>query len=135
MLTPYVGNLLEGMPKSCKLPLIDYGSAGAMGFYQLQLKDIMAYPDLQTEVFHSFREVGNSFVIFLLFEQVLSAHEVQSTTLAMPFQGNIPFIVQSMFGRSVASCVPASRARARVCVSLFLSVCVFAFGCFHNVFY
>jgi hypothetical protein len=24
-----------------KLPLFDYGSAGALGFYQLQLKDLM----------------------------------------------------------------------------------------------
>lgn len=28
VLTPYVHNLLEGMPKTCKLPIFDYGSAG-----------------------------------------------------------------------------------------------------------
>ncbi|EGD72022.1 hypothetical protein PTSG_00038 [Salpingoeca rosetta] len=94
VLTPYVANLLDGMPKSCRLPLIDYGSVGAMGFYQLQLKDIMAYPDLQTEVFHSFREVGNSFIIFVLIEQVLSVLEVEETVLAMPFQGDVPCLVK-----------------------------------------
>jgi hypothetical protein len=41
-LTPYVASLLEGMPKVAKLPLFAYGSKGALGFYQLQLKDLMS---------------------------------------------------------------------------------------------
>ena len=40
-LTPYVTSLLDGMQPVIKLPLFDYGSAGALGFYQLQLKDLM----------------------------------------------------------------------------------------------
>ena len=64
-LSPYVQSLLDGMPKSCKLPRFDYGSAGALGFYQLTLKEIMSYKDLQTEVFHAFREIGNGVLIFL----------------------------------------------------------------------
>lgn len=57
------------MPKKCRLPAYDYGAvggytvlnttttsyhaahdAGAMGFFQMRLKDVMMYRDLQTEV-------------------------------------------------------------------------------------
>lgn len=89
-LTPYVSSLLEGMPKVAKLPLFDYGSAGAVGFYELQLKEVMSYKDLQTEVFHSFREVGNAFVIFRLFEETLNMEEVLDLSYSKPFCGDIP---------------------------------------------
>lgn len=89
-LSPYVQSLLDGMPKACKLPLFDYGGAGAMGFYQLSLKEIMAYPDLQTEVFQAFREIGNGVIIFLMLEQSISREEIMDLGQSMPFRGIIP---------------------------------------------
>jgi cytoplasmic FMR1 interacting protein len=41
------------------------------GFYAPHLKDVMGYSQLQTEVFHTFREIGNAFIIFQLFEETL----------------------------------------------------------------
>lgn len=89
-LAPYVTSLVAGMPKACKLPLYEYGSDGAIGFYQLTLKDIMIYPDLQTEVFHAFREIGNSVVAFLMLEESITKEEVLDLAQAMPFQGVVP---------------------------------------------
>lgn len=64
-----MASLLEGMPKVCKLPLFDYGASGCLGFYQLRLAEVLAYKDLQTEVFHLFREIGNAIICFLLMEE------------------------------------------------------------------
>eukprot|EP00039_Didymoeca_costata_P002102 m.57505 g.57505 ORF g.57505 m.57505 type:complete len:1269 (-) comp11113_c1_seq1:133-3939(-) len=91
-LSPYVQSLLDGMPKACKLPLFDYGSAGAMGFYQLSLKEIMQYTDLQTEVFHAFREIGNGVIVFLLLEQSISREEIIDLGQSMPYRGIIPVV-------------------------------------------
>jgi len=93
-LAAYVHALTQGMPKACKLPLFDYGSPGMIGFYQLSLKQVMQYPDLQTEVFHSFREIGNGIVVFLMLEKSVTTKEVFDLTQSMPFQGNIPASVK-----------------------------------------
>eukprot|EP00040_Diaphanoeca_grandis_P031270 m.186745 g.186745 ORF g.186745 m.186745 type:complete len:1253 (-) comp32277_c0_seq1:190-3948(-) len=93
-LAAYVHALTQGMPKGCKLPLFDYGSDGMIGFYQLSLKNVMQYPDLQTEVFHSFREIGNGMVVFLMLEKSVTTKEVFDLTQSMPFQGNIPASVK-----------------------------------------
>lgn len=44
---------------------------GVMGYYQAQLADLIQYPDLRTEVFQSFREVGNALLFCMLVEQAL----------------------------------------------------------------
>eukprot|EP00051_Salpingoeca_urceolata_P004991 m.69469 g.69469 ORF g.69469 m.69469 type:complete len:1254 (+) comp13989_c0_seq2:242-4003(+) len=94
VLTPYVTSLLEGMPKLAKLPLFDYGSSGAVGFYQLRLKDVLAYRDLQTEVFHAFREVGNAIICFTMLEQAMTLQEMTDLRHLSPFQGMIPAVVR-----------------------------------------
>lgn len=93
-LAPFVHALEAGMPKQCKLPLMDYGSSGMLGYYLMQLKDIMAYPDLQTDVFQSFREIGNGVLVFLMLEKSVSTKEVLDLTQAMPFQGRPPAVVK-----------------------------------------
>lgn len=93
-LTPYVTSLTEGMPKKCKLPAFDYGSVGAMGFFQLRLKEIMAYRDLQTEVFHAFRQIGNAVVIFQMLEESLMREEVADLRQALPFQAVVSVTAQ-----------------------------------------
>lgn len=60
---------MEGMPRNVKLPLFDYGPSGAVGFFQLTLKDISSYRDLQTEVFHAFRVIGNAIICFMMIEE------------------------------------------------------------------
>lgn len=42
-----------------------------MGYYQAQLAELIQYPDLRTEVFQSFREVGNAILFCMLVEQAL----------------------------------------------------------------
>jgi len=45
--------------------------AGILGYYLAQLNDMIQYPDLRTEVFQSFREIGNAVLFCLLVEQSL----------------------------------------------------------------
>lgn len=40
-------------------------------YFQAQLNDLIQYPDLRTEVFQSFREIGNAILFCLLVEQSL----------------------------------------------------------------
>lgn len=54
--------------------------SGVFGFYAPQLKDVMGYSELQTEVFHTFREIGNAFIIFQLFEETLVGWWTNNTT-------------------------------------------------------
>lgn len=110
-LTPFVHALEAGLPKQCKLPLFDYGSAGMIGFYLMQLKDIMAYPDLQTDVFQSFREIGNGVLIFLMLEKSVSTKEVLDLAQAMPFQGMIPAVVKE--GEDKAKIIAQAEQNAR----------------------
>jgi len=44
---------------------------GVLGYYLAQLNDMIQYPDLRTEVFQSFREIGNAMLFCLLVEQSL----------------------------------------------------------------
>ena len=61
--------LLEGMPKVCKLPLFDYKASGCLAFYHLRLIEVIGHKELQTSVFHSFRELGNAIVFIMLLEE------------------------------------------------------------------
>ena len=53
----------------CKLPLFDYKASGCLAFYHLRLIDVIGHKELQTNVFHSFREIGNAVICFLLIEE------------------------------------------------------------------
>uniref|UniRef100_A0A2K5F0V3 Cytoplasmic FMR1 interacting protein 2 n=1 Tax=Aotus nancymaae TaxID=37293 RepID=A0A2K5F0V3_AOTNA len=67
----YVKTLIEVMPKICRLPRHEYGSPGILEFFHHQLKDIIEYAELKTDVFQSLREVGNAILFCLLIEQAL----------------------------------------------------------------
>lgn len=86
----YSETLMKVMPKVCKLPLYEYGSSGVLEFYQAQLRDIIQYPDVKTELFQCFREIGNAIIFILLIEQSLSQEEVCDLVQAAPFQNCIP---------------------------------------------
>ncbi|KAJ4432395.1 hypothetical protein ANN_21014 [Periplaneta americana] len=89
-LLQFTKTLMEAMPKLCKLPRYDYGSPGVLGYYHAQLNDIVQYPDARTELFHSFREFGNTILFCLLMEQALSQEEVCDLLHAAPFQNILP---------------------------------------------
>eukprot|EP00042_Codosiga_hollandica_P050889 m.617338 g.617338 ORF g.617338 m.617338 type:complete len:345 (-) comp58179_c0_seq2:318-1352(-) len=93
-LTDIVSILLDGMPKHVKLPLFDYKASGCLAFYHLRLIDVISHKELQTDVFHAFREVGNAIICFLLFEQMLTQEEVFVGVMSMPLDGMIPTLVQ-----------------------------------------
>lgn len=46
-------------------------SPGILEFFHHQLKDIIEYAELKTDVFQSLREVGNAILFCLLIEQAL----------------------------------------------------------------
>jgi len=59
-------------------------------YYHAQLNDIVQYPDAKTEMFHNFRELGNTILFCLLMEQALSQEEVCDLLHAAPFQNILP---------------------------------------------
>ncbi|XP_026473678.1 cytoplasmic FMR1-interacting protein-like [Ctenocephalides felis] len=89
-LLQFTRTLMGAMPKQCKLPRYDYGSPGVLGYYHAQLTDIVQYPDAKTELFHNFREFGNTILFCLLMEQALSQEEVCDLLHAAPFQNILP---------------------------------------------
>ena len=57
-----------------KYVLLQWGTflcPGVMQYYQAQLADFIQYPDLRTEVFQCFRELGNAMLFTMLIEQSL----------------------------------------------------------------
>uniref|UniRef100_UPI00358DFFAE cytoplasmic FMR1-interacting protein 2-like n=1 Tax=Myxine glutinosa TaxID=7769 RepID=UPI00358DFFAE len=88
----YVTTLMEVMPKICRLPRYEYGSPGILEFFHHQLKDIVEYAELKTDVFQSLREVGNAILFCMLIEQSLSQEEVCDLLHAAPFQNILPRI-------------------------------------------
>lgn len=89
-LLQFTKTLMDAMPKICKLPRYDYGSPGVLLYYHAQLNDIVQYPDAKTELFHNFRELGNTILFCLLMEQALSQEEVCDLLHAAPFQNILP---------------------------------------------
>ncbi|MEQ2183679.1 Cytoplasmic FMR1-interacting protein 2 [Goodea atripinnis] len=116
----YVKTLIEVMPKICRLPRHEYGSPGILEFFHHQLKDIIEYAELKTDVFQSLREVGNAILFCLLIEQALE--EVCDLLHAAPFQNILPrvyikgrqklrLLTVSEFGKNTAAiCGRAFRA-------------------------
>lgn len=78
---------MQVMPKLCKMPLYEYGSTGVLEYYQAQLRDIIQYPEVKTEMFQSFREIGNAILFCLLTEQALvsSLVKYQKTEIIFVF--------------------------------------------------
>ncbi|XP_053399045.1 cytoplasmic FMR1-interacting protein-like isoform X2 [Mercenaria mercenaria] len=89
-LMKYTKTLMTVMPQNCRLLRYDYGSPGVMGYYQAQLSELIQYPDMRTEVFQIFREVGNAILFCILIEQALTQEEVCDLKHAAPFQNIIP---------------------------------------------
>lgn len=56
--------------------------SGILEFFHHQLKDIIEYAELKTDVFQSLREVGNAILFCLLIEQALVSPEPTETILS-----------------------------------------------------
>ncbi|XP_052277863.1 cytoplasmic FMR1-interacting protein-like [Dreissena polymorpha] len=89
-LTKYTATLINSMPKNCRLLRYDYGSPGVVAYYQAKLEELIQYPDLRTEVFQLFREVGNAILFCLLIEQALTQEEANDLKQSAAFQNVIP---------------------------------------------
>lgn len=74
--------------------------SGVLGYYHAQLNDIVQYPDAKTELFHNFRELGNTLLFCLQMEEALSQEEVCDLLHAAPFQNIFPrpFCKGMLFG-------------------------------------
>jgi cytoplasmic FMR1 interacting protein len=90
VLVPYVRELNKAMPPSSKLPLFDYKTTGCFGYFQLKLKDITVYPDLRSEVFQHFKEMGNTVIFLNMLDHGLAAADTSAFVQAAPFLGIAP---------------------------------------------
>ncbi|XP_059150465.1 cytoplasmic FMR1-interacting protein-like [Physella acuta] len=86
----YVKTIMNVMPPQMKLPLFNYGSPGILGFYQLNLVDLISYSDLKTMVFNDFNQIGNAILCCMLIEQALFQDELCDLKQAAPFLNHIP---------------------------------------------
>jgi len=55
---------------------MEYGSSGVYQFYQHQLRDVLGYSDMKTQVLHYFREVGNALIFVMMIERSLNQQEM-----------------------------------------------------------
>lgn len=85
---------------------------GILEFFHHQLKDIIEYAELKTDVFQSLREVGNAILFCLLIEQALVRH----------FLCLYPFTIKWLYYYTPA---PAPISLFSVCC--FDSVCIFLY--------
>ena len=55
---------------------MDYGPSGVYTFFQHQLRDVLGYSDMKTQVLHYFREVGNALIFVMMVERSLNQQEM-----------------------------------------------------------
>lgn len=55
---------------------MEYGASGVYQFYQHQLRDVLGYSDMKTQVLHYFREVGNALIFVMMIERSLNQQEM-----------------------------------------------------------
>ncbi|KJE88550.1 cytoplasmic FMR1-interacting protein 1 [Capsaspora owczarzaki ATCC 30864] len=85
MVCPYVESFMRGIPVDMKTPLFQYGTLGTFQYFQAHLKPILAYRDLKTEVFHVFRELGNSLIFARLLDQSMLQRDLFTYVQSLPF--------------------------------------------------
>eukprot|EP01147_Barroeca_monosierra_P005755 gene5755-223_t len=87
---PFVSELVKGLPKIIKEPDSFYGREGAFLYYQAMLKPILQYPDLSTEVYQEFRNIGNTLCLTAMLEQALGQIEDVDSLVIHPFRSYEP---------------------------------------------
>lgn len=72
---------------------------GILEFFHHQLKDIIEYAELKTDVFQSLREVGNAILFCLLIEQALVGHlDISLQTVISFYSSSYPCLPFLLFG-------------------------------------
>lgn len=110
VIAPFTSALAEGMPPNWRAPLVSYGTEGCFGFYELNLQELIAYPDLNLALQH-FKELGNGIIFLNMLEHTISR------TLASRFLQTAPLlgIRPSQFGSGDGpQSSPAYKAVSRV---------------------
>ena len=87
VLSPYTEVLNRALPPTLKLPRLDYGIIGAFGYFELNLKDIAEYDQLNPVVNQHFKELGNTVLFFLLLEKARSFEISKRLIVTAPFLG------------------------------------------------
>jgi cytoplasmic FMR1 interacting protein len=87
VIDPYFRELLVGMPANSRLPLFDYKTEGNYGYWANNLKDILAYPELNPQVFQQFKEVGNVVALMVLLDSAMAVSNSQDFLMHAPFLG------------------------------------------------
>ena len=86
MIAPYTSALAEGMPSNWRAPLASYGTEGCFGFYELNLRELIAYSDLDLALQH-FKELGNGLVFLNMLEHALSRSSASRFVQVAPLLG------------------------------------------------
>lgn len=58
-------------PKTLKLPLFEYGTIGSFDYFVAHLKSIATMENLKSEIFQSFRELGNCFALVKMIDDIM----------------------------------------------------------------
>lgn len=75
---------------------------GIMEYYHEMLIDVIQYPDLRTDVFQCFREVGNAILLTLLMEQLMVIYVV---VIFIYSNNPLPQLIERFKYASCLSCV------------------------------
>jgi len=95
---PWVDTLREAIPP-CKPPKIQIERGHlAYGFFEAKLKPILAYSNLKTDIFQSFRIVGNVLALCFLIDTVLVQRDTSNFVLSAAFVGVTPDNVHGTVG-------------------------------------
>ncbi|KAJ3384847.1 Cytoplasmic FMR1-interacting protein 2 [Lobulomyces angularis] len=69
-LSDYIYAIQKGTPTTLKLPIFEYGAAGAFEYFNAHFKPLIHYKDLKSEVLQTFREIGNSILVVRALQNV-----------------------------------------------------------------
>jgi len=87
---PWIETLREAIPP-CKPPKIQIERGHlAYGFFEAKLKPLLGFDNMKTEIFQSFRIVGNFLALCFLIDTVLVQHDTSSFVMHAPFVGVTP---------------------------------------------
>jgi len=71
VINPVMSEITKVAPKTLKLPLFEYGMIGSFDYFLAHLKPIASMENLSSEIFQSFREIGNCFVLVKMIDDII----------------------------------------------------------------
>eukprot|EP01116_Phalansterium_solitarium_P006992 TRINITY_DN1943_c1_g1_i3.p1 TRINITY_DN1943_c1_g1~~TRINITY_DN1943_c1_g1_i3.p1 ORF type:complete len:369 (-),score=133.49 TRINITY_DN1943_c1_g1_i3:126-1232(-) len=80
--------LFAGMLRPFKLPILyDLGTDGAYQYFEANLREIIQYPDLRSEVLQNFRELGNIILFVQMADRALASIDDAAFVVSAPLLG------------------------------------------------